>query len=693
MHAVTRLRPLLLILLLLAWNGPALRSAEPGVSVSVKTTPFPLTIGLGVETPNARFSSYRDGGTTVFTNDDFRIQISETASQPRSIIRVRVDRLSAEAFRLNHFYVRVRVPRDQLTGIWFPGSDANSTTMMAATGRHPFLAIADANFGIPYVGAVSSTGKTTFAFGMGKQDLSVVMKGEPVGNGLYEMELRITTVRTATSFDERIYLSNDTTSMWFETAANYTDWVDAYTNYKQFPISRKAYEPLYDTWYWSGDRVDQNLYLKTAELASAVGAGLYLADSGWDAPEGEYDQWLAGRTGDYNPPRDKFPNLAETFATIRSKYGMGVQLWLQPFAVGRESVRYAPTRNLHIQIPVDFNSVIAWSGVTLNPVTLPLGEHLETVNLCPRMPGTVTYLRNLFTEMGNKYNPDGYWLDFIDGIATFCVSPHQHTYPSFGDGFRRSLDAVKTAILARNPNAVVHFRARYANLNTKPYANVWQSEDSPGDYDRMRLNALRLRPFSKGVVFGTDELFWPLGLPDSKIAKFIMTSVMTGVPAFGANLLYSPESERTMLTAWLRFYRNHMADLTQGKFIPYGSIWVPNHKIEAGDRTYVYVRQTNADVVAEGKTIYIMNATDSSTFNMRIRAPLDISSFNATIFDRFHAAQGQIRLAVNGDGMIAFRGSVEEGGMVVLTPWSASDGGPEKNIGRSYLNLPMSYQK
>src|SRR5678809_52885 len=141
---------------------------------------------------------------------------------------------------------------------------------------------------------------------------------------------------------------------------------------------------------------------------------------------------------------------------------------------------------------------MGWEGLAYEPFSLPLGNNLENVNLCPRMASTQAYLRNLFTEVATKYKPEGYWLDFIDGMPTYCIAPHTHTYPLFGDGLKRSLQTIKDTILTYDPDAIVHFRARYANLNTKPYANIWQSGDSPADFDRMRLNSMRLRPFSKG---------------------------------------------------------------------------------------------------------------------------------------------------------------------------------------------------
>jgi len=666
---VKTLRTAFLLVLLTFGFGGSLRSTETALELPLLTRTFPITVGLGINASSNSFTAQVTPGSTVFTNNEFRIQVTETANRQRSILRVRVDHLTGTVFGLTDFFLRVRVPKPSIGGIWFPGSDANSKSIISADANNPFLAIADANFGIPYVGAMAVSGRTSLALGFGHQDQSVVLKGTPLDDGFYEFELRSTTDRMASSFEERFYVSNDSSSMWFETAANYTDWVDAYTNYKQFPISTKAYLPVYDTWYWSGDRVNDDLYLKTSEAASQLGMGLYLADSGWDTAEGEYDQWLAGRTGDYSPPPYKFPDLYDTFRTIRSKFGMGIHLWLQPFAIGRQSERYPPTSDLHIHIPDDHTTIPSWSGVTNQPIVLPIDDNLETVNLCPRMSGTSAYLKELFSEMAMKYHPEGYWLDFIDGMATFCVASHQHSYSSFGEGFRNSLEAIKSTILAHNPDAVVHFRARYANLNTKSYANVWQSEDSPRDFDLMRLNAIRLRPFSKGVVFAADQLFWPPGLPDATVSKFVMTSVMTGVPAFGLNLLYSTESEKAIIAAWLGFYRNNAVHLIQGRFVPFGSIVMPNHKIEGQDRTYVYLRTPESgEITAGGKTVYLMNATDQSTLNVRVRVPAVGPRYVATIYNRFLVAQpGPITLAL-AQSRINVRLSVEEGGMIALTP-------------------------
>lgn len=629
---------------------------------------IPATINLGLEERLGPFTTEQSGTTTTYSNGVYQIQVSETASKQRSIIRVIARKISGEPFRISNFGIAARTQRNTIQGIWTPGYEPSSTNVMATDAGHSIEDMADANYGIPYIAGASLNLRNAFAMGFGRQDLAVEIGGSPLYRTFYEFRLKALTARTAATFDESFYISADNSMTWFDAAADYADWVDALNGYKQFPIHANAYEPVYDTWYWTGDQVNDRLYLETARLASEVGMGMYLADSGWDTLTGEYSKWLEGRTGNYIPPISKFRSLPATFETIRTQNKLGIDLWLQPFAVGRRSVRYPVTRDSHIQIPANYDGSLGWPGLAYAPFALPLGENLETVNLCPRMTSTQTYLRNLFNEMATRYRPDGYWLDFIDGISSYCVAPHNHDQALFGDGFKKSLETIKTTILARNPNAIVHFRARYANLNTKSYANIWQSGDSPGDYDAMRLNTTRLRPFSKGVVFAADELYWPPEISDVETSKFIMTSVMIGVPAFGPDLTSSSPATFAMLKAWLRFYRTYQDDLSKGRFSPFGQLKMPNHKIEGQGRTFAYIRNLGfSELAAEGRTIFLLNASNADSFIGRVRGPAGVTAYTVRVFDRFLGAEpNEMRVTTDAKGILNLNIAVEQGGIVIV---------------------------
>ncbi len=606
------------------------------------------------------------GLTLAGSQSAYQIEIEKTGNGFRNIVRIHVVRFDKQPFKLIESTVTATVPRSAIQGIWYPSAPASSHEIMASDSSHALDGIADADYGIPYIASASSNLANVFAMGLGRQDLPVAITGRPNG-GTYQFQLSVLAERTAASFDESFYISTDPSQNWFDTAADYANWVDGINNYQPLPISNRAYEPLYDAWYWAKDRVDDRLYLETAQLAAEAGFGTYLADAGWDTAAGEYEKWLNGRTGDYDPPPDKFNDLPATFDTIRSGDGLGISLWLQPFAIGRASARYSQTRDMHIHVPSGTKSGLGWLGLTYPPFALPSGRDLETVNLCPRHAPTQAYLKNLFGEMAAKYRPEGYWIDFIDGVSTYCSATHSHDDALFGDGLRTALDGIKNTILENNPDAVIQFRAKYANLNTKPFANVWQTEDSPGDFEGMRLNSIRLRPFSRGVVFAADQMYWPKTTSEETVAKFIATSVMIGTPAFGPDLLAAPPSTLDMLKSWLAFYRAHRDELANGRFSIFGQLKVPNQIVEAPDATFVYLRNLDfSELPVGGRTIYLINAMDSDDVAVRVRAGTGV--YVVKVLDRYLAeGSDELRLETSPDGFIDIELPVQQGGMIVLS--------------------------
>ncbi len=633
---------------MMAWSAGSENSIECAFKLRVGLTPV---IGFDAD-----------------SNSTYRIVLAESSAGRGSILKFRIARHDGQIFELRGFTIRVRVPAAPVKGLWYPSTESLSTTVMTGEGSAPLRGIADANEGIPYIGASAEDGQNILAMGLANQALAVEIGADPVDADAVELRLHARTSRTAAFFEESFYISNDVSMDWFDAAADYATWVDETNGYRPMPISARAYEPVYDVWYQRGDNVDEKIYLSAAQSAQEVGLGSFIADSGWDVPTGEYARWLNGRTGDYDPPRDRFHNLRETFDQIRSIYGLNVQLWLQPFAVGRESQRYEATRDMHIQVPT--NQIIpGWPGFPGEPFSLPLTENtLENVNLCPRLTATRVYLQQLIDEVAIKYSPDSYWLDFIDGMPSFCVAPHSHDIESFGEGLSLTLGTIRSAIQAATPGAAVQFRANYANLHNKEFTNVWQAEDSPGDFDRMRLKTLRMRPFSHGVVFASDQLYWKPDLDDTKVSQFVMTAVMIGVPAFGSDLAQLTESQREIIRSWMRFYRNFQNDLINGSFHPFGRLPVPNHKIESPDRAFVYLRNLDFSTVEiQAGAIYLLNATDSESISADIRVPACDCTYSVLTTNRFlEAGSAPISIVPNQDGVLHIEAVVERGGMAML---------------------------
>jgi hypothetical protein len=164
-------------------------------------------------------------------------------------------------------------------------------------------------------------------------------------------------------------------------------------------------------------------------------------------------------------------------------------------------------------------------------------------------------------------------------------------------------------------------------------------------------------------------MYWPDDTSEPQVAKFIMTSVMVGVPAFGPSLIYSPQSTLDMMKAWLGFYRANKIDIATGRFSPFGQLQMPNHKIEGQGATYAYFRNLDfSEFVANNPMVYLLNATDADTIRARVRVPAGSSSYRLTVLNRFLVPEPGPMTLISTDNVVSVDVNVEQGGMAILAP-------------------------
>jgi hypothetical protein len=615
-------------------------------------------ISLALQTINTPFTveSASDATTLSLINDQYRIEISQTSSSAHTVFHVELQSVSGQSIQLNEMSLQLRFARGNVEGIWSPAIQAVEGQLPAVDSATPIIGGAHPNSGVPYFASATASGMNVVSAGILRQNSDVYFYGYPAPDtNEYVFRLWIPIVRVSTDITEDFYVSDDTTRNWFDAAQEYSDWVETTNGYQPFPVNPKCWEPYYDTWYWSLDHVDAELYSEAGAAAASVGMGMFIVDSGWDSPPGNLDKGLYGRTGDYTPPPNEFPTFNDTLNSLRTDNQLGFVMWLQPFAVGELSKRYPATKNLHIVTPA-FPSLGQDSALDL---------HLD-----PRTGGTEAYLTSLFTELATSYKPDGFWIDFLEQIPIFCIANHSHDYATFGDGLRAAFESIRSAILQNVQNPVVFNRSPFASLNNKAYVNVWQPNDSPGDYDLMRTRALQMKPFSRGVAFASDEMYWPDTADDTTVGKFVMTTVMVGAPALGGDIVHSSETVRAIVAAWISFYRRYQSDLNNGKLEPFGTFRVPNHKIESANRTFAYLRNLDVDVLSAQGTqeIYLLNATDFDNVQLNVKPALTVP-YSAAILDRFLNVEDVIGPIQPGpDGILNLNLFVEQGGVVLLTP-------------------------
>ena len=186
----------------------------------------------------------------------------------------------------------------------------------------------------------------------------------------------------------------------------------------------------------------------------------------------------------------------------------------------------------------------------------------------------------------------------------------------------------------------------------------------------MRTRALQMRPFSRGTVFASDQMYWPSTADDVTVAKYVITAMMVGAPSLGGDIVNSSETVRALVAAWIGLYRQYQTDFNTGQLEPFGSLRVPSHKIETANRTFAYLRNLDFDVLpAQGtQQIYLLNATNYDNIELTLQPP-PAASYNAQILDRYLNIQDTVdSIQPNADGTLSLNFYVEQGGAILLTP-------------------------
>jgi hypothetical protein len=244
-------------------------------------------------------------------------------------------------------------------------------------------------------------------------------------------------------------------------------------------------------------------------------------------------------------------------------------------------------------------------------------------------------MKDLFGRILDTYLPDALWFDWQEDIPQACNASHLHDFDRFGEGYNATQQTIMDAIRERSSDIFVDMRWPFANLNNKPYTHLWQPIDTPGDYEAQRLRAMVMRPFSAGIVMGTDEMYWDPKISDTEAARFMASVVFTGVPYFGPNLQAEPASRIEMLKAWLRFYETNKEDLVGGDFSPYGDRDRPDQYIEGRHATFVYYGNRYADPIRLTRScdrLYVVNSSSSSGIELAVTG-LQPGRYKAEISD------------------------------------------------------------
>ena len=143
-------------------------------------------------------------------------------------------------------------------------------------------------------------------------------------------------------------------------------------DYKPFPVSARAYEPLYDTWYWSGDRVDERCTWRRPN-------SLHEARN-WLLPRG-FRLGHRGRrirkVASAEKPATTFRRLENlpSYRHVQMKSGSERNYRDRSVAPAVRCragiVPYESTQDIHIQIPARRYAAMGWGGLAYEPFACP----------------------------------------------------------------------------------------------------------------------------------------------------------------------------------------------------------------------------------------------------------------------------------------------------------------------------------
>ena len=597
----------LLLALVALFAAPPARSHGPDPFAVTVQLPDGAAVDLTFETDPALVDCRPVPGNDrrfAWVCSNGSLEVSIRAEAKVSLIDFVLQSRGSEPLTLLRYGARVLRKYTDGDGIWsynhLPWRGMRDTTPIA----QPFEADTSPNRGIPFAVIVDSEGTNRFALGLVHQDRLAELRGtlDPAASA-YALSLTQVEAATAVRHANTFYCSAAPES-WYSVAQDYTREVDRARSYVPLPIPASAYNPTYDPWYWVLDNLNEGLVWDLATRSRALGFKTYMFDAGWDVPPGQYELFLGGSTGDYDPPAETFPDFRGLLDRIRGQLDMKVMLWMQQYTLGRRS-RYYPGLSDSLSYAADAET----------------GEMAETPALCPRVAATGRHFELLFERILGDYRPDALWFDWQENIPVRCGAAHPHDWASLGAGYNLDQDLIVRTVLARNPDTFIDMRWPFANLNNKPYTHLWQPYDTPNDFETMRLQAMAMRAFSAGVLMGTDETYWPPELTDTEAARFMATVVFTGIPYFGQNLLREPESRTPVMKAWLSFYERHRADLTGGAFRPYGDPNHPDQIIEGRNDAFIYYGHPAGRTLAlteKSDRIYVVNVSDSGTVDLAL---------------------------------------------------------------------------
>ena len=463
--------------------------------------------------------------------------------------------------------------------------------------------------------------------------------------------------------EDAVWLSRERAS-WFHVLSAYWDWVDARRGYRPNPTPESALGPLWCSWlYLTG--IDERKIWQSAKAAKDLGVRTIMIDAGWycrdtDVPFSESplscDTFGFGRV---EADRAKFPDMAGLVRRIHEELGLFVWAWCTP--------RWT------------FRAVESGTGAVdrrLLDARVRLADGTRAQFLCTRTPDAREHAARFTRHLLERYGFDGLKFDCweLDDAACVCTADHPHDTDTMGQGTFLWAKAIREAMTAVRPDAVVWFN----NTSLKQFSSFSCSPNEVYCHpdENWRMSVLT-KTFTRGMASQLMEGSWHRDESDRAVARQLAIFMMGHVPELQVDLLDLRESHRRLVKAWLAFYARHREELLFGDYEPFGfegivggpiATMPPNVRIDSHGKLFLWIGPVAcgpATVRPHTREVFVFNQRSGPLGSLALEG-LAPGDWTATVLDVFHEPVAERTFAVGADGAADVTLGVDEGALARL---------------------------
>ena len=371
---------------------------------------------------------------------------------------------------------------------------------------------------------------------------------------------------------------------WSDPVRDAMAWFNAVNGISPAVPPPAAGDPLYSSWYAFRDGVTEARLEPELEQAAALGMKAAILDDGWQTAR-----------GDWEVDEAKFPDLR---AQVERAHARGTKfvLWFSLAHIERGAACFK-----------------RFSGMVLDEKP----DQWGLLSFDPRYTEVRRHLVGRLAELMEKYDLDGFKLDFVDSFA----APSRDLAAARGfagcdcrtveEGAEKLLAEAFAAIRARKQDALVEFRHPYVGPRIRQYGNMFRAQDCPGDWKANRMRTVALRLVAGGSAVHSDMLLWGEG-EGAREVKLQAANVMFSTIQYSAFLGSLPEESRKALRDCIAFSQAHRRTLLGGTFVAHHpELGYPVVEAESAEERIVavYAPDMVVHLPADGKRTFIVNGS------------------------------------------------------------------------------------